>query len=653
MPSFALQRQVHLVRVDVSRQPDMAVDRLREKQLEIALRQPLEESRDLGRRQIVRSLPQELVETRLIALDQLVAVPLREMVVGIHVEAPEQLLFPRRQRFRTDRPDIGERHQAEHLQALLGADEGREVLDDLRILGVAAEGDQRHAQVVLDQEEHRLAPLADELQTIDDVLGHPLALERVIVVPPFADVVEQQRQYQQFWLVEGGDHVPEALPIGLLGVRDPLEVANRQQRVLVDRVLVIEVPDHAPRDGLEFREHTTEEATVVHFREPRVEPVSRLQQGDKRRAVARLREEVVGAIAIDVLLDAGERFLGDLSVGIDRRVKRAQPRCGIAGRLNRIEEADAVAREPQVRADRHRGCLPGPPQRPADDAGMAEVVAHQALDPLAGFGARVAEQIRRPLLHVVAQHVLIASGVEMQGRSHAQQEVLGLIEARRIRRTAAKQQRVGQHRDRARRREISQRPRRFLHVGLELIQRVVEGRMTLIDQLEERLEDVGVGRGGVKQHAETVEERARAGDRTRIEERQEKLRIVGLQPAEVVQLTDLMADDDTQIPERVEEATEELLLIGTDAAAKEHEQVDVGLQTQMASAVPAERQHRDLRVRPRHVGEQLAEHGIHTIGIALERGATAGTPQRVRLELGSSGIERRHECGSAGARLGE
>ena len=44
---------------------------------------------------------------------------------------------------------------------------------------------------------------------------------------------------------------------------------------------------------------------------------------------------------------------------------------------------------------------------------------------------------------------------------------------------------------------------------------------------------------------------------------------------------------------------------------------------------------------------------VHTIGIALERSTTARTAQRVRLELGSSGIERRHECGSAGARLGE
>ena len=107
----------------------------------------------------------------------------------------------------------------------------------------------------------------------------------------------------------------------------------------------------------------------------------------------------------------------------------------------------------------------------------------------------------------------------------------------------------------------------------------------------------------MKQHAETVEERARASDRTRIEERQEKLRVVGLQAVEVVQLAHLMADDHAQIPERVKEAAEELLLVRADATAEEHEQIDVGLQTEMASAVPAERQHRDLDVRHRATSE--------------------------------------------------
>ncbi len=239
---------------------------------------------------------------------------------------------------------------------------------------------------------------------------------------------------------------------------------------------------------------------------------------------------------------------------------------------------------------------------------MAEVIAHQPLDTLPWLGARIAEQIGRPLLHVVAQHVLIASGIEVQRRSHAKEKVLGLIEARRIRGTAPEQQRIGQHRDRARRGEISQRSRRFLHVGLELIQRVVEGRVTLIDQPEERLEDVGMGRRGVEQPAEAVEERAHASHWTRIEEREEKLRVVGFQAVEVVQLPHLMADDHAEIPERVKEAAEELLLVRADPAAEEHEQVDVGLQTEMPAAVSAERQDGDLRVGPGHVGEQLPQH---------------------------------------------
>ena len=68
---------------------------------------------------------EQLVEPGLIALDQLVAVALRQVVVGVDVEPPEQLLLPRRQRLRADRLDVGERHQAQHLQPLLGADERR------------------------------------------------------------------------------------------------------------------------------------------------------------------------------------------------------------------------------------------------------------------------------------------------------------------------------------------------------------------------------------------------------------------------------------------------------------------------------------------------------------------------------------------------
>jgi hypothetical protein len=72
---------------------------------------------------------------------ELVAIPERQVVVGIDVEAPEQLLLPRREGGGADRLDVDERQQAEHLQELLGADQPREALDHVRVVEVAAEGD--------------------------------------------------------------------------------------------------------------------------------------------------------------------------------------------------------------------------------------------------------------------------------------------------------------------------------------------------------------------------------------------------------------------------------------------------------------------------------------------------------------------------------
>ena len=190
----------------------------------------------------------------------------------------------------------------------------------------------------------------------------------------------------------------------------PLEIADRQQRVLVDRVLVVEVAHHAPRDRLELREHAAEQAAVVHLRQPRVEPLPRLQQTQQRRAVARLREEVVGAIAIDVLLDAGQRFLGDFGAGVDRRLKRADPRrrdCAPPG--SDRESGCRRARVPRFGPTGTGAVLRRPVERSADDPRVAEVVAHQPLDALTRLGARIAQQVRGPLLHLVAEDVLVAA----------------------------------------------------------------------------------------------------------------------------------------------------------------------------------------------------------------------------------------------------
>ena len=73
------------------------------------------------------------------------------MVVGVHVQLPEQLFTPRRQRLEADRLDVDPRQQAEHLQPLLDANQVGKTADDRRVLGVAAERDDGHLQVLFDE----------------------------------------------------------------------------------------------------------------------------------------------------------------------------------------------------------------------------------------------------------------------------------------------------------------------------------------------------------------------------------------------------------------------------------------------------------------------------------------------------------------------
>jgi hypothetical protein len=113
--------------------------------------------------------------------------------------------------------------------------------------------------------------------------------------------------------------------------------------VLVHRVLVVEVAHDPPRDRLKLREDATEQAAVVHLRQPRVQPGLRLEQPQRGRSIALLGKEVVRAIAIDVLLDARQRFFGDLGARVDGGLKGRYPGRRRPGSEHRVQETNAVA----------------------------------------------------------------------------------------------------------------------------------------------------------------------------------------------------------------------------------------------------------------------------------------------------------------------
>ena len=346
--------------------------------------------------------------------------------------------------------------------------------------------------------------------------------------------------------------------------------------------------------------------------------------------IAGVREEVVRTKAIDVLLDARERFLGHRRIGIDCGLKRPNPGRGVSRRLNRIEEADAVARDAKVRPDRDGSALACPVERAMGGPRVPEVVAHEAFDALTRLGAGISQQLRRSLLRVVTEGVLIATRIQMQRRTHAQQEILRLIDSRRIGWPPPQQQRIGQHCDRARRCQVAERTRRLFHIGLELIQRRVEPCVPHIDQFEQRLQDVRVRRGGMKHATKPLEQHPKPGHRARVEQRQQELGVVRLQRRELVELTHLVSDHDAEIPQRIQECSQELFVY---ASAEQDQKVDIRVETQMASAVASERQHHDLVVRTADFGKQLPQHGVDAVGVTLERRSPPYAAQDIRLKF--------------------
>ena len=97
--------------------------------------------------------------------------------------------------------------------------------------------------------------------------------------------------------------------------------------------------------------------------------------------------------------------------------------------------------------------------------------------------------------------------------------------------------------------------------------------------------------------ADGLEEGRVAREQPRVEQRQQKLRIVVVQVRDLRQLHHLVADGETQVPERVEHRFDDPLFGRADGAVEDEEQIDVGVQAQRPAAIAAERRDRKGRDR--------------------------------------------------------
>ena len=118
----------------------------------------------------------------------------------------------------------------------------------------------------------------------------------MVLVAPFADVVVSSDSTSSSGRSTSPSRRAKRSRSGRGRLGQPLEVADRQQRVLVDRVLVVEVAHHAAGDRLELGKHLAEQPEVVHLRQPRVEPGPRLEKAAEARPCARRSERTPRAV---------------------------------------------------------------------------------------------------------------------------------------------------------------------------------------------------------------------------------------------------------------------------------------------------------------------------------------------------------------------
>ena len=101
----------------------------------------------------------------------------------------------------------------------------------------------------------------------------------------------------------------------------------------------------------------------------------------------------------------------------------------------------------------------------------------------------------------------------------------------------------------------------------------------------------------LKRAPHVSEERRLARNQPRIRQCQQKFRVVDLELGELVALANLMADDKSGIPQRMQQSPEKSLLRLADGAAEEDQEIDIGVRTEMPPSITAERDQRDGPVR--------------------------------------------------------
>ncbi len=401
--------------------------------------------------------------------------------------------------------------------------------------------------------------------------------------------------------------------------------------MLVDRVLVIEVARHAAGNLVKLGKDRAEQTAIAHLAQPRGEPGPRTQELQQPDLVARGRQEHLGLVVVllQLALDQRERIIRHRDIPRDRRFERAQPFGRFRRRLGRVGEVDAldhahqvVVDEPDGRRRRRQRRAADAAERACDAARVPEVVGHQRFHAAPHVRPGVAQAIDGLLLQLVAQDIQVAPRVDVQSRPDAHEKFLGLPQSIGRGPAHASPAIAAEPQHQARGPDVAQRTGPIFHVGLELVERVVELAVALIGQRDERVEHhraPDVGRG-FQRGVEVIDHVLVAGERPQIHQRKKIFGVRRVGPIEVGVLAHVMADLEAQIPERMEQRLDEAFFGTAERSTEDDEQVDVRMEELRLAAVAADREHRQGRARlAARAIDELTDDAVDTLGVAPQR----------------------------------
>ena len=188
-----------------------------------------------------------------------------QCALGLVVQFLEELGLPGVPQFRIGPADIGNGEQVKVVQVDFVADQCRELADDRRVADVAFLGSQRQGQMVADQPGDQPGVIAAHSVLQHKGLGIQCAKFGMIAAAPLGDVMKQSGQVGEFGCRQCAHDFRAARKLVIVsGQGKTSQVADNEQRVLVDRVGMKEVVLHAADDAAKGGDVAAKHAIAVH-----------------------------------------------------------------------------------------------------------------------------------------------------------------------------------------------------------------------------------------------------------------------------------------------------------------------------------------------------------------------------------------------------